>query len=125
VDLPQGGGDRRVVGGRPPGRAVLFVPLVRHVDQDCHSVSPVEFAHVRMQLVAAVQDCRHAVEKLLDLHGSSTFVAGNPPGRFWRDLAVGTRHAAVRPWVTADDYGRVLTDDSATGPTPDADASRA
>jgi hypothetical protein len=75
--------------------------------------------------MAAVQDCRHAVEKLLDLHGSSMFAAGNPLGRFWRDLAVGTRHGAVRPWVAADDYSRVLTDEGATEPTPDADAGRA
>jgi alkylation response protein AidB-like acyl-CoA dehydrogenase len=74
-------------------------------------VSRVEFAHARMQLMAAVQDCRLAVEKLLDLHGSSAFAPRHPLGRFWRDLAVGTRHAAVSPWVAADDYSRVLTDD--------------
>jgi alkylation response protein AidB-like acyl-CoA dehydrogenase len=80
-------------------------------------VSPVEFAHARMQLMAAVQDCRLAVEKLLDLNGSSAFAPGNPLGRFWRDLAVGARHAAVSPWVAADDYSRVLTDDRADPPT--------
>ncbi|TWF78389.1 acyl-CoA dehydrogenase-like protein [Pseudonocardia hierapolitana] len=66
--------------------------------------------------MAAVQDCRLAVEKLLDLHGSSVFAAGNPLGRFWRDLAVGSRHGAVNPWAAADDYGRILTEDR-HGPT--------
>ncbi|GAA0904264.1 acyl-CoA dehydrogenase [Pseudonocardia zijingensis] len=76
-------------------------------------VPPVEFAHARMQLMAAVQECRRAVEQLLDLHGSSAFAPGNPLGRFWRDLAVGTRHAAINPWVAADDYARVLSGDDA------------
>jgi alkylation response protein AidB-like acyl-CoA dehydrogenase len=76
-----------------------------------HTLSPAALAHARMQLMAAVQDCRLAVDELLDLHGSSAFAAGHPLSRFWRDLAVGTRHAAISPWVAADDYGRVLTDD--------------
>ncbi|TQM43711.1 acyl-CoA dehydrogenase family protein [Pseudonocardia cypriaca] len=103
----------------------LGVADVLDAAERAHPVSPVEFAHVRMQLMAAVQDCRHAVEKLLDLHGSSMFAAGNPLGRFWRDLAVGSRHGAVRPWVAADDYSRVLIDDGAAEPTPAADAGRA
>ncbi|OZM80819.1 acyl-CoA dehydrogenase family protein [Pseudonocardia sp. MH-G8] len=76
-----------------------------------HTLSPTELAHARMHLIAAMQDCRLAVDKLLDLHGSSAFAAGNPLGRFWRDLSVGTRHAAISAWVAADDHGRVLTED--------------
>jgi alkylation response protein AidB-like acyl-CoA dehydrogenase len=73
-------------------------------------LSPVEHARHRMQLMAAVDECRRAVDKLLDLHGSSAFASDNQLARFWRDLAVGSRHGAINPYVAADDYGRDLFD---------------
>jgi alkylation response protein AidB-like acyl-CoA dehydrogenase len=79
--------------------------------------SPTALAHERMQLMAATQECRTAVEKLLDLNGAGTFAAGNPLNRFWRDLAVGSRHHAITPFIAADDYGRVLLPEEPDGAT--------
>jgi alkylation response protein AidB-like acyl-CoA dehydrogenase len=51
-----------------------------------------ERSRLRMELVAAAAECRQAAEKLLDLHGLSGFAQDNRLQRFWRDIAVGTRH---------------------------------
>jgi alkylation response protein AidB-like acyl-CoA dehydrogenase len=51
-----------------------------------------------------------AVGKLLDLHGASGFARTNSLQRFWRDLAVGSRHPQLVPYFTVEDYGRVLLD---------------
>ena len=67
-----------------------------------------ERSRLRMELVTAAQECRQGMEKLLDLHGASGFVRSNPLQRLWRDVAVGTRHPQFSPWITAEDYGRVL-----------------
>jgi alkylation response protein AidB-like acyl-CoA dehydrogenase len=73
-------------------------------------LSPKDAARLRMEVVSAVRDCRDAVELMLDLYGSSGFDAGNPIQRFWRDLAVGSRHPQLNPYLTVEDYGRALTD---------------
>lgn len=77
---------------------------------DAASVSllPVEAAQQRWNVVTAVLECRRAVETMLDLHGSSAFVAGNELLRFWQDLAIGSRHAALNPFATAEGYSRAL-----------------
>jgi alkylation response protein AidB-like acyl-CoA dehydrogenase len=67
-----------------------------------------ERSRLRMELVTAAQECRQGMEKLLDLHGASGFARSNPLQRLWRDVAVGTRHPQFNPWITAEDYGRVL-----------------
>lgn len=69
-----------------------------------------ERARLRMELVTGAAECRAAVEKLLDLHGLSGFAPDNPLQRFWRDIAVGTRHPQLNRYITAEDYGRVLLD---------------
>ena len=76
------------------------------------SLPAVSGARQRSQIVTAMRECRAAVEKLLDLHGSSAFAAGNPVARFWRDLAVGSRHATVNPYLTAEGYSRALFETS-------------
>lgn len=69
-----------------------------------------ERARLRMDLVTAASECRQAVEKLMDLHGASGFALTNPLQRFWRDVAVGTRHPQLVDYITTEDYGRVLLD---------------
>jgi alkylation response protein AidB-like acyl-CoA dehydrogenase len=54
-----------------------------------------ERARLRLELATAAQECRQAVEKLLDLHGASGFTQDNPLQRFWRDVAVGTRRTTA------------------------------
>jgi alkylation response protein AidB-like acyl-CoA dehydrogenase len=67
-------------------------------------------SRLRMELATGAGECRQAVEKLLDLHGLSGFAQDNPLQRFWRDIAVGSRHPQLNPYITAEDYGRVLLD---------------
>jgi alkylation response protein AidB-like acyl-CoA dehydrogenase len=69
-----------------------------------------ERAKLRLELATAAQECRQAVEKLLDLHGASGFTQDNPLQRFWRDVAVGTRHPFYSPYILAEDYGRLMFD---------------
>jgi alkylation response protein AidB-like acyl-CoA dehydrogenase len=69
-----------------------------------------ERSRLRMELVTAATECRQAVEMLLDLHGMSGFVEDNRLQRFWRDIAVGTRHPQLNRYITVEDYGRVLLD---------------
>jgi alkylation response protein AidB-like acyl-CoA dehydrogenase len=67
-------------------------------------------ADLRLELSAAARECREAMELLLDLHGASGFDAGNPLQRFWRDVAVGTRHPFLTPYILAEDHGRLAFD---------------
>jgi alkylation response protein AidB-like acyl-CoA dehydrogenase len=65
-------------------------------------------AELRVEVISAARDCREAVERLLDLHGSSSFAASNPLQRMWRDLAVGTRHGALTSYLATETYARSL-----------------
>ncbi|WP_252439228.1 acyl-CoA dehydrogenase family protein [Pseudonocardia humida] len=66
--------------------------------------------HIRSQadLANAARDCRSAVELMLDLHGSSGFATGNALQRFWRDVAVGSRHPHLNPYLAAERAGAAL-----------------
>ncbi|MEV6637862.1 acyl-CoA dehydrogenase family protein [Actinoplanes sp. NPDC051470] len=83
-----------VVDGLPPGSEL---PVTERVE-------------LRVELSTAARECREAMELLLDLHGASGFVEDNPLQRFWRDVAVGTRHPFFTPYILAEDYGRLAFD---------------
>jgi len=78
-----------------------------------HTTSPTDRSAMRMELVTITQQCRQAVDKLLDLHGSSSFALANPLQRFWRDLNVGTRHAQFTSYIAVETHGTLLTDTGA------------
>jgi alkylation response protein AidB-like acyl-CoA dehydrogenase len=61
------------------------------------------------QVADAAQDCRDALELMLDVHGSSAFAGSNPLQRFWRDVAVGSRHRILSPYLAIEFYGQALT----------------
>ncbi|MGW7255868.1 acyl-CoA dehydrogenase family protein [Streptomyces sp. NPDC054834] len=67
-----------------------------------------EHARLRAEMVSAAQECREAVDWLLDLHSVGGFAPGASPRRIWRDLAVIMRHPQFSPHTLAEDYGRVL-----------------
>ncbi|WP_433178522.1 acyl-CoA dehydrogenase family protein [Actinoallomurus sp. CA-150999] len=69
-----------------------------------------ERIRLRVELSTAARECREAMELLLDLHGASGFADDNPLQRFWRDVAVGTRHPYFTPYILAEDHGRVAFD---------------
>lgn len=45
---------------------------------------------------------------MLDLHGSSGFHMSNPLQRFWRDVAVGSRHPHLNPYLAVERSGSLL-----------------
>lgn len=62
-----------------------------------------------MVLADAGRDCRAAVERMLDLRGASGFQTANTLQRFWRDVAVGSRHPHLNPYLTVGNLGTALT----------------
>jgi len=67
-------------------------------------------ARIRMDTGVVMLRCREAIERLLDLGGSSSFTRSNPLQRFWRNLTVASRHALVSPLLNREIYGRALLD---------------
>lgn len=65
-------------------------------------------AQLHMDLADAARDCRSAVDKLLDLHGTSGFKTANPLQRYWRDIAVGSRHPHLSAYLTLERLGLAL-----------------
>jgi len=63
----------------------------------------------RLNLTEAARDCRAAVDRMLDLHGASGFQTANPLQRFWRDVAVGSRHPQLNGYLATEDYGRLVS----------------
>ncbi|MEV4347682.1 acyl-CoA dehydrogenase [Actinoplanes sp. NPDC049596] len=55
-----------------------------------------------LAMSGAARDCRSAMELLLDLHGASGFAETNALQRFWRDVAVASRHPHVNAFLAAD-----------------------
>lgn len=66
--------------------------------------------HIRLQvdLTDAARDGRSAVELMMDLHGSSGFATANALQRFWRDVAVGSRHPQLNPYLVTERSGAAL-----------------
>ncbi|MGW4142828.1 hypothetical protein ACWELV_39850 [Streptomyces mirabilis] len=83
-----------VIGAVRPGAAMPVTERIR----------------LRVELSTAARECREAMELLLDLHGASGFAGDHPLQRFWRDVAVGTRHPYFTPYTLAEDHGRVAFD---------------
>jgi len=67
-----------------------------------------ERIRLRTVLTACAQQCRQAVDKMLDLGGMSGFALSNPLQRRWRDVSVGSRHPQFNPYLAEEDYGRAL-----------------
>ena len=63
---------------------------------------------LHLELADAARDCRSAVELMLDLHGASGFRTGNVLQRFWRDVAVGSRHPHLNAYLAVERYGTAL-----------------
>jgi alkylation response protein AidB-like acyl-CoA dehydrogenase len=73
-----------------------------------HHLDVAARARIRMDTGVVMLRCREAVERLLDLGGSSAFARSNPLQRYWRDLTTATRHALVSPSLSREIYGRAL-----------------
>jgi alkylation response protein AidB-like acyl-CoA dehydrogenase len=69
-------------------------------------------ARLHMDLADAARDCRSAMDKLLDLHGAGGFKTANPLQRYWRDIAVGSRHPQLNPYLALERLGEALVPDT-------------
>jgi alkylation response protein AidB-like acyl-CoA dehydrogenase len=72
-------------------------------------LSPADGTRWHMDLADAARDCRAAVDLLLDLHGAGGFAESNPLQRFWRDVAVGSRHPHLNPYLAVENYGVLVS----------------
>jgi alkylation response protein AidB-like acyl-CoA dehydrogenase len=77
-------------------------------EADSAELSGSDLPRLRMALADAGRDCRAAVERMLDLHGASGFNTANALQRYWRDVAVGSRHPLLNPYLVVEDYGAAL-----------------
>jgi alkylation response protein AidB-like acyl-CoA dehydrogenase len=76
---------------------------------DTTELSEADSPRLHMDLADAGRDCRAAVDLMLDLHGASGFNTANVLQRFWRDVAVGSRHPHLNPYLAVEGYGTALT----------------
>ncbi|UNO42643.1 acyl-CoA dehydrogenase family protein [Streptomyces sp. MST-110588] len=65
-------------------------------------------ARVRADTGHAIENLLSALSTLADVHGAGTFADANTLQRIWRDASVAGRHAASRPAVGMEIYGKVL-----------------
>lgn len=63
---------------------------------------------MRASFVTVTREGWQAVDKLCDLHGASGFAVTSALQRYWRDLAVGSRHTALNGFISQEDYARTL-----------------
>jgi alkylation response protein AidB-like acyl-CoA dehydrogenase len=92
-------------------RAVRLVGSVADAADTALTGEPLtlrERSALRMVMVAAVESARAAVSRSLDLKGTAAFSDSNPVQRFWRDMETGSRHVQFNPFLTREDYGRLV-----------------
>ena len=77
-------------------------------EADAAELSTEDGPRLRAALADAGRDCRAAVERMLDLHGASGFATSNVLQRFWRDVAVGSRHPHLNPYLAVENLGVVV-----------------
>jgi alkylation response protein AidB-like acyl-CoA dehydrogenase len=106
--------------GESPGARHWLAEATRLVDRaertmtavaraaDAGGRTAADGARLQMDLADAGRDCRAALDRMLDLHGSAGFAATNPLQRYWRDVAVGSRHPHLNPYLAVENYGRTV-----------------
>lgn len=77
-------------------------------EDDADTLTGADGHRRRLALADAARDCRAALELVLDLHGTSGFRTGNRVQRLWRDVAVGSRHPLLNPYLTTERLGEAL-----------------
>jgi alkylation response protein AidB-like acyl-CoA dehydrogenase len=75
---------------------------------DSAELSEADGPRLSLDLADAGRDCRSAVDRMLDLHGASGFNTANVLQRFWRDVAVASRHPLLNPYLATENFGVAL-----------------
>ncbi|GIJ46726.1 acyl-CoA dehydrogenase [Virgisporangium aliadipatigenens] len=83
-----------------------MLAIARECDEG--DVSQADQARLRADLADAAKDCRAAMELMLDLYGASGFATSSPMQRYWRDVAVASRHPHMRGYLAIENYGGAL-----------------
>jgi alkylation response protein AidB-like acyl-CoA dehydrogenase len=65
-------------------------------------------ARNRMDSNRVAHQCRETIDLLMTVYGSSAFAETNPLQRIWRDVNVGSRHAAFGMGIPQQLHGRAL-----------------
>ncbi|KHD77915.1 acyl-CoA dehydrogenase family protein [Actinoplanes utahensis] len=106
--------------GDSPGARLWLADATRLVDRaertmlalaataDAGELTGADGPRLQTDLADAARDCRAALDLMLDLHGASGFATTNALQRHWRDVAVGSRHPHLNPYLAAENYGRAL-----------------
>ncbi|MTD56520.1 acyl-CoA dehydrogenase [Amycolatopsis sp. RM579] len=89
-------------------RADRAMMTVAQADERGDAPAELDSARLSMMLAEAVSDCRSAIERMLDLHGVSGFSTANPLQRYWRDIAVASRHPQFNGYLAVERLGAVL-----------------
>jgi alkylation response protein AidB-like acyl-CoA dehydrogenase len=84
-----------------------MLAVAAEIDADTGPTA-LDASRLHLNLSEAARDCRAAVERMLDLHGSSGFRTEQPLQRFWRDVAVGSRHPHLNAYLAMEGYGSAL-----------------
>jgi alkylation response protein AidB-like acyl-CoA dehydrogenase len=71
-------------------------------------VAESEGPRLSSEMAEAARDCRAAVDLMLDLRGASGFATSQDLQRFWRDVAVSSRHPHLNPYLASERYGQAL-----------------
>jgi alkylation response protein AidB-like acyl-CoA dehydrogenase len=85
-----------------------MLALAATIDAD-PEITAADSSRMQQDRADAAADCRAAIERMLDLHGASGFKNTNALQRFWRDVAVASRHPQLNPYLAVEGYGRSLT----------------
>lgn len=73
-----------------------------------HPLRQDEIVQLQADCGYAMQLLRRAAERMMDIGGASAFASSNPLQRAWRDIAMGSRHAALNSLQSLELHGRYL-----------------
>jgi alkylation response protein AidB-like acyl-CoA dehydrogenase len=69
---------------------------------------PVDQVKVKLDIADVASTSRTAVDELLDIAGVTGLSDDSDLARFWRDIAVGSRHGMLNRRRVSEEYGRLL-----------------
>lgn len=98
--------------------AMMVDTATMHVHRACNDIEsaaaagvkmdPWTRARVRADTGWAVRNVQGAIEKLINVYGTSAFAETNPLQRIWRDSAISGRHAVADQLVGLEVFGKAL-----------------
>ena len=69
---------------------------------------PLDQVKVKLDIANVARDARAAVDGLLDIAGVRGLSRDSDLARYWRDIAVGSRHGMLNYRRVSEEYGRLL-----------------